>query len=316
MTKFHQENFFRYSNHGWLVIDKPSGISSANAVSKVKRTLQVKKAGHAGTLDPLATGILPIALGEATKTVSYLVDRSKSYKFTIRWGVCTTTGDAEGDVVKTTKQRPSKNKILNSLDTFVGTIIQRPPLFSSIKINGKRAYELARLKKHVTLPKRQVQIKKFVLDQFIDINHASFFVECGKGTYIRSLAMDFSQKLKTFGFVQNLRRTRVGPFSEKNALKLENLDSPINARYYLYPAHKVLDHLPSINLTKTQAEYFISGRCLEIEVMNNQLDFDISGNVSDNKNFISSTFYNDRLIALVRKSDDKLYPIRVFNLES
>ena len=301
---------------GWINVYKPTKITSFDVIRKIKKKFNILKMGHTGTLDPSAEGVLPIAINKTTKLISLINNKIKNYEFEIKWGEETTTDDKEGKITGISNNIPSRENIEEALKNFIGDIMQKPPKVSAVKINGKRAYELARLKKHVTLPKRQVQIKKFVLDQFIDINHASFFVECGKGTYIRSLAMDFSQKLKTFGFVQNLRRTRVGPFSEKNALKLENLDSPINARYYLYPAHKVLDHLPSINLTKTQAEYFISGRCLEIEVMNNQLDFDISGNVSDNKNFISSTFYNDRLIALVRKSDDKLYPIRVFNLES
>ena len=319
MSKYEDSHYQENSqnlNNGWLIVDKPSGMSSACAVSKVKKIFQVKKAGHAGTLDPLATGVLPIAIGEATKTVSYLVDSLKSYTFTIRWGEHTTTGDAEGDIIKTTKQRPLKQEILNLLNEFIGAISQRPPLFSSIKINGKRAYEFARLKKNISLPKRQIKIKKFKLIKLIDINHASFFVECGKGTYIRSLVEDFSQRLKTFGFVKDLRRTQVGPFSEKSSIKLGNLDSLADVKRSLYPAHKALDHLPSINLTKSQAEYFISGRCLEIEVMNKQLNFNISSNILNNRNFISSTFYNNRLIALVRKSNDKLYPIRVFNLES
>ena len=287
MTTLHQEKFSQHSNHGWLIIDKPLGISSANAVSRIKRISQVKKVGHAGTLDPLATGVLPIAIGEATKTVSYLVDSLKSYTFTIRWGEHTTTGDSEGDIIKTTKQRPSNREILNLLNEFIGTISQRP-----------------------------IKLKKFKLIKLIDINHASFFVECGKGTYIRSLVEDFSQRLKTFGFVKDLRRTQVGPFSEKSSIKLGNLNSLADVKHSLYPAHKALDHLPSINLTKSQAEYLISGRCLEIEVMNKQLNFNISSNILNNRNFISSTFYNNRLIALVRKSNDKLYPIRVFNLKS
>ena len=240
MTTLHQEKFSQHSNHGWLIIDKPLGISSANAVSRIKRISQVKKVGHAGTLDPLATGVLPIAIGEATKTVSYLVDSLKSYTFTIRWGEHTTTGDSEGDIIKTTKQRPSKREILNLLNEFIGTISQRPPLFSSIRINGKRAYEFARLKKNISLPKRQIKIKKFKLIKLIDINHASFFVECGKGTYIRSLVEDFSQRLKTFGFVKDLRRTQVGPFSEKSSIKLGNLNSLADVKPSLYPTELYL----------------------------------------------------------------------------
>ena len=315
MKKLNQENS-QNLNNGWLIVDKPLGMSSARAVSKVKKIFQVKKAGHAGTLDPLATGVLPIAFGEATKTVPYLVDTFKSYQFTIQWGVCTTTGDLEGEIVKNTKKRPMKSEILNALSMFIGHIDQRPPLFSSIKINGKRAYELARLKRNISLSKRKVQIRQFKLIRLIDKDHASFFVECGKGTYIRSLVTDFSKKLNTCGLVQKLRRTRVGPFSEQNAFSVESAHSVNNMSNYLYPIHKVLDHLPSIHLTKTQAEYFISGRCLEIEVMNNQLNFDISDNILNNKDLISSTFYNNRLIALVRKSNNKLYPIRVFNYES
>ncbi len=208
---------------GWLVLDKPFELGSTQAVGKVRWLFQAQKAGHAGTLDPLATGVLPIALGEATKTVPYVTDGEKSYRFTVRWGVETNTDDAEGKVVQTSDKRPSADDIRAILGEFTGDIQQVPPAFSAIKIDGKRAYAEARAGKEVILEPRPVYIDEITLIDCPDADHAVFETTCGKGTYIRSLARDFGRKLGCYGHAASLRRTFVEPFEEADAVSLETL---------------------------------------------------------------------------------------------
>jgi tRNA pseudouridine55 synthase len=209
--------------HGWLVLDKPAGMTSTQAVGAVRRAFCAQKAGHAGTLDPLATGILPIALGEATKTVPYAVDGRKEYRFTVRWGVETDTDDAEGRPVATGEARPEWAGIEALLPRFTGEILQTPPAFSAVKIDGERAYDLARAGAPVELEARPVHIDSLALIECPDRDIAVFAAQCGKGTYVRSLARDMGRALGCRGHVVALRRTRVGPFAVADAVAMDVL---------------------------------------------------------------------------------------------
>jgi len=208
---------------GWLVLDKPLELGSTQAVGKVRWLFDAKKAGHAGTLDPLATGVLPIALGEATKTVPYVTDGEKSYRFIVRWGRSTNTDDGEGETVAISDDRPAKSDLEALLPSFTGEIQQVPPAFSAIKIDGKRAYAEARAGREVKLEARDVSIDSFNLVNCPDADHAIFEVTCGKGTYVRSLARDMGQQLGCHGHVSELRRTFVEPFEESDAVSLQTL---------------------------------------------------------------------------------------------
>jgi tRNA pseudouridine55 synthase len=210
--------------NGWFVLDKPTGMTSTHAVAAVKRAFDAQKAGHAGTLDPLATGILPIALGEATKTVPFAVDGAKAYRFTVAWGAETNTDDAEGVVTATSPQRPQPGAITALLPRFIGTILQTPPAFSAIKIDGERAYDLARKGEAVVIEPREVTITALRIVQHAPDGASTVFeTECGKGTYVRALARDLGRLLGCHGHVTVLRRTRVGAFTEARAVTLDRL---------------------------------------------------------------------------------------------
>ena len=209
--------------HGWVVLDKPSGMNSTHAVSRLKRIFNAKKAGHAGTLDPLATGILPIAFGEATKTVPFVQDGEKAYRFTVRWGTETDTDDADGRIAAQSGLRPAAAEILALLPGFIGTIPQLPPSYSAIKINGERAYDLARDGEAPVLSPRPVTIHALDLLSS-EPDEAVFEARCGKGTYVRAIARDLGRSLGCYGHVSALRRTRVGPFYETDAVLLPDLD--------------------------------------------------------------------------------------------
>ena len=208
---------------GWLILDKPVDFGSTEAVSKVRWLFKAQKAGHAGTLDPLASGMLPIALGEATKTVPYVMDGRKIYEFTVHWGEERTTDDLEGEVGATSDQRPRKSDILALLPRYTGIIDQTPPQFSAIKIDGNRAYDLARDGEKVDIPSRQVEIHRLDLLACPDENTAIFEAECGKGTYVRALARDMGRDLGSFGYIGALRRSYVAPFDEDRMVKLSEL---------------------------------------------------------------------------------------------
>ena len=210
---------------GWVNLDKPRELGSTPAVAAVRRLFDAKKAGHAGTLDPLASGILPVALGEATKTVQFMQAAQKTYEVTLRWGQATQTDDAEGDIIETSDHRPSAEDITAALPLFTGNIMQAPPAFSAIRQDGVRAYKLARAGERVELAPRQVHINEIVLADSASPESCTLQVLCGKGVYIRSLARDLALHLGTFAHVTALRRTRVGPFDEKNAIGLEKLET-------------------------------------------------------------------------------------------
>jgi tRNA pseudouridine55 synthase len=245
--------------HGWLILDKPYGMTSTQAVGKVRWLFNAEKAGHGGTLDPLASGLLPIALGEATKTVSHAMDGRKIYRFTAQWGEERTTDDLEGEISATSGKRPAREEIESILPRFTGEIMQAPPSFSAIKVDGERAYDLARAGEAVDLAPRPVLIGELKLVT-AEADHATFEVTCGKGTYIRSLARDMGRALGSAAHVSMLRRVAVGPFTEAHMISLENLDdlshkapggNAINGA--LLPIETVLDGIPALAIDADQA---------------------------------------------------------------
>ena len=256
--------------HGWIVLDKPVGMTSTHAVAVVKRLFAAKRAGHAGTLDPLASGCLPVALGEATKTVPFVVDSRKAYVFTICWGEERDTDDAEGRVVSTSERRPDAAAIRAELPRFTGTIEQVPPRFSAVKIDGERAYDLARDGEIVELAPRAVSIHRLELIETPDPDHAMFAAECGKGTYVRSLARDLGRVLGVFGHVSALRRGRVGPFGEPDMISLEPLESLCHRAAageghladVLLPIETALDDIPALAVSPADAARLARGQAV------------------------------------------------------
>ena len=291
------------SLHGWLNLNKPEGISSAQAVARVKRILQIKKIGHAGTLDPLACGVLPLAIGEATKLLRFLIVDDKAYIFTIRWGEETTTADKEGRIIARSPIRPSRKEIEQCLVTMHGAIKQIPPQFSAIKIAGKRAYELARRGVEVKIPARQVVIKTFQLLHH-EKDTSQFFVECSKGTYIRSLATDLANKLNTKSHVIHLLRSKVGKFSIENTILLENLEKKLykaDPSGYLLPLEEMLDDIPVISCSGSDSQKLKQGQKLYSAAFQEHEGVFLAKN-------------QHKIVALVTKEESWIKPVRVFNL--
>lgn len=252
---------------GWIVVDKNIGLTSADVVAKVRRITGAAKAGHAGTLDPLATGVLPVALGEATKTVSYVQDSSKTYRFTVRWGEERDTDDAEGQVIRAADARPARPAILAALSAFTGSIEQVPPAYSAVKVAGERAYKLARKGEAAELAPRVIRIDRFALLDQPDADHARFEVDCGKGAYVRALARDLGRHLGVFGHIAALRRTRVGPFTEAQAFsldKLRELWQNTRPSEVLLPVETALVDIPALALTGPQADRLRSGQPVRV----------------------------------------------------
>lgn len=299
--------------HGWINLDKPEGLSSAAVVARVRRMTGAAKAGHGGTLDPLASGILPIALGEATKTVSYVMDGEKSYRFRIRWGEARTTDDREGEISDTCPSRPATEDIRAALATFTGLLSQTPPLFSAIKISGRRACDLARRGQDVpTLLPRDVMIYDLSLLDQPDRDHADFLVRCGKGTYIRSLARDLAQNLGTCGHVAALRRVACGPFHEETAISLERLDdlghSAPNTSFLL-PLETVLADIPALALSGKEVCCLRNGQPLAVSLLASPPPSVLPGSPL-------VAMMEGRAAALVSVVDGMVRPMRVFNLLS
>lgn len=251
---------------GWIVLDKPVGMTSTHAVAILKRLYNAKKAGHAGTLDPLASGLLPLAFGEATKTVPFVMDGEKAYVFTVKWGEETDSDDSEGKVIATDPRRPSQEEIEDCLPTFLGEVSQVPPKYSALKIDGERAYDLARDGEDVVLEARTVFIRALRLIES-DEHSATFEAECGKGTYVRAIARDMGRKLGCLGHVTALRRTRVGPFSEDMAISVEELreageDGPDSAALAacLQPVETALADLAEVTVTDRDATRLLNGQ--------------------------------------------------------
>jgi tRNA pseudouridine55 synthase len=253
---------------GWLILDKPQNITSTQAVNKVKRALDAQKAGHGGTLDPLATGILPIALGAATKTVPYVMDGTKLYHFTIKFGEGRDTDDAEGAVTETSDHRPSDEDIRAALPAFRGNIMQIPPAFSAIKVDGERAYDLARAGAPPDLPPRPAQVDRFELIGRPDADTAQFEVESGKGVYMRSLARDLSRACGTVGHIVVLRRLRVGPFTLNMTVTMDSIldpaHTPQNLAEFLLPIETALDDIPALALTAAEAHALANGQQISL----------------------------------------------------
>ena len=248
---------------GWIVLDKPVGIGSTDCVSKLKWLYKAAKCGHAGTLDPLASGMLPIALGEATKTVPYVMDGAKTYRFTVTWGAQTNTDDLEGEVIGNSDNRPDREAILAALVNYSGEIEQVPPAYSAVKIGGERAYKLARSGEEVEIEARPVIIHRLDLIEMPDENRAVFECECGKGTYVRALARDIGRDLGCLGHISELRRTSVEPFSEDDLIPLEELtalEGDLEALDgELLTTGVALDAIPEIAVSGDQANRIRSG---------------------------------------------------------
>jgi len=291
--------------NGWLVLDKPVGMTSTHAVSVVKRAFQAKRAGHAGTLDPLASGLLPIALGEATKTVPFVMDGRKVYRFTVRWGEERDTDDAEGRVVASSAERPHAEAIRALLPRFTGLIEQVPPRFSAVKIEGERAYDLARDGEVVELAPRPVDIHRLELIESPDGDHSVLAAECGKGTYVRALARDLGRVLGCFGHVAALRRTAVGPFNEDVAVSLDALAAGgVEASTPpLLPVAAALAALPALRVSSADAGRLARGQAVllrgrDAPVVEGWVSVSVQGS----------------LIALAEVEKGELRPRRIFNL--
>jgi len=297
--------------HGWIVLDKPVGMTSTHAVSIVKRLYAAKRAGHAGTLDPLASGCLPIALGEATKTVPFVVDSRKAYRFTIRWGEERDTDDAEGRVVATSEVRPDAAAINAFLPRFTGTIEQVPPRFSAVKIDGERAYDLARDGEAVELSPRQVTIYRLELTEMPDPDHAQLSAECGKGTYVRSLARDLGRALGVLGHVSALRRSRVGPFNEADMIPLEQIEALCHRAAAgeghladtLLPIETALDDIPALAVSQADAARLARGQAVLLRGRDASI---FRGMVQ-----VAS---GGQLLAIAEVERGEIVPRRVFNL--
>jgi tRNA pseudouridine55 synthase len=295
--------------NGWLVLDKPVGMTSTHAVSVAKRAFQAKRAGHAGTLDPLASGLLPIALGEATKTVPFVMEGRKVYRFTVRWGEERDTDDAEGRVTHTSVERPSADTIRALLPRFTGGIEQVPPRFSAVKVEGERAYDLARDGEVVELAPRVIEIHRLELIEAPDPDHAVLAAECGKGAYVRALARDMGRALGCFGHVAALRRTAVGPFTEEIATSLDALQRAMPAEGAtvapppLLPVEAGLAALPALRVSTADAGRLARGQAVllrgrDAPVMEGWVSVSAQGS----------------LVALAEVEKGELRPRRIFNL--
>ena len=288
---------------GWVIVDKPAGIGSTAVVGIVRRLFNAAKAGHAGTLDPAASGVLPVALGEATKTVPYVMDGEKTYAFTVKFGESTTTDDADGTVSATGGRIPSENEIRAVLPSFVGEIEQIPPKYSAVHVNGQRAYDLARKEVEIALEPRLVRIDDLRLAGFDAPDSVRFEVDCGKGTYVRSIARDLAEKLGTFGHVTALRRLKCGKFRAEKAFLLEKLretEHSLLLTDVLLPVETVLDDIPALALTEGQARLLSNGGFLTAP-------FPIENGT------VMRADCNGRTAALVCVSDGIVRPVRVLN---
>ncbi|MGV6801983.1 MAG: tRNA pseudouridine(55) synthase TruB [bacterium] len=308
--------------HGWLILDKPYDFGSTEAVSKLRWLLNANKTGHAGTLDPLATGILPIAFGEATKTVSFVQDGEKTYQFTAHWGVATTSDDAEGEVIERADHRPTRADIEAVLPEFTGDIEQVPPAFSAVKIKGQRAYDLAREGREVKMTPRPVTIHELRLLDMPDTDHAVFEAVTSKGTYIRSLIRDIAIRLGTVAHVSMLRRTRVGGFTEDMAVTFEEMTgerladiaredvAPEELDRFLEPLSAGLSDIPSASISGAQAQKLRMGQAIIVQPEIAKGVRGAAGGIIENV----LTMHHDDAVALCQLDGLKLQPTKVFVL--
>ena len=291
---------------GWLNINKESNISSAKVVAIVKKLTGAKKVGHAGTLDPMATGVLPIALGAATKTVRFVMNGIKQYEFEVKWGIETDTDDIEGNIIKKSSKRPTSEEIIKSINKFTGEIVQVPPKYSAIKVNGVRSYKIARKFGNPILKSRKVYVKKLELLKYIDSDSSKFFLECEKGVYVRSIARDLAQYLGTNGHVSKLCRLSVNKFYYKDAILLADLSKLVDKSVIIesiMPISRVLDDIPAFEIDKVNATKISNGQ--KIYFNNDYLE---------GKNKLEEIFitYKNNPMAIARYENGVISPKKVF----
>lgn len=291
--------------NGWLIVDKPVGIGSTTVVNQTRHLFNAQKNGHTGTLDPFASGVLPIAFGEATKLIPYVTDGSKEYEFTLKFGVTTDTLDLTGKITSSGGITPSKEQILSVLPSFIGEITQIPPAYSAIKIAGQRAYDLARQGQNVTIPERQITVYDLQLLDILPDSQASFRVSCSKGTYVRTLGADIALKLGTCGYLTSLRRTKCGKFSLSDTILLDNLKKMDYSalQQSLLPLLTCLCDITVIAISKEDGERLKKGQKLSAA------SYSLS-----NKNLEAVAVTDNQPIAIVRVEGKSISPIRVFNL--
>lgn len=291
---------------GWLILDKPRDIGSTQAVNLTRRWFDAKKNGHCGTLDPFATGVLPIAFGEATKLIPQVTDGRKVYEFIVQWGTATNTGDSEGEVCACNGKIPTKEEILRVLPEFIGEIIQVPPVYSAIKINGQRAYALARAGQEVEMPERIVEIYALELLEELPDGQARLRVECSKGTYVRTLGQDLALRLGTVGHLRELQRLKCGNFAIEDAIKLENLKNMVHSEAperILLPLITSLRDIAVIAVTEADAAKLAKGQSVSPR------SYDVSLLVGKE----AMAVCGDKAAALVRIDERRIAPVRVFN---
>ena len=293
--------------NGWLIVDKPRDMGSTQVVNLTRRLFNAKKNGHAGTLDPFATGILPIAFGEATKLLPYVTDGRKEYEFVIQWGKATNTDDSEGEIISESEKIPSRQEILDVIPAFIGQVKQIPPAYSAIKINGQRAYQLARKGEDVVIPERVIEIYDLELLEELPNHQARFRVECSKGTYVRTLGHDLAVKLGTCGYLQELRRTKCGQFGLESKILLENIKNIVHSdalKEILLPLETSLRDIAEIAVSEADADKLRKGQ-------------GVSPRAYKVQNLIgqeAAAFYDESLVAIVRIEEKRISPLRVFNL--
>ncbi len=298
---------------GWVALDKPTDVTSTQAVSRVRRAFGAQKAGHAGTLDPLATGVLPIALGEATKTVPFLMDADKTYRFVVAWGRSTASFDREGPTTATSDVRPTLAEVEAALPAFVGEIEQVPPAYSAVKVDGERAYDLAREGVEVELAPRRVVIHRAEVVAQPDPDHVEIELDCGKGTYVRALVRDLADRLRACAHVSALRRTRVGGFSLERAIGLETLEELCNSGARLealLPVETALDDIPALAVTSEDAFRLTQGRA--IVLLPRQAEALKASLIHGSRTV--SVFQDGVIVALCEMRAGRLNPTRVFHL--
>ena len=294
---------------GWLIIDKPRGLTSTDVVNRVRRAFDAQKAGHGGTLDPLATGVLPIAFGAATKTVPYVMDGTKLYRFTLRFGEARDTDDADGQTTATTAARPTNEQIEAALENFRGDIMQTPPAFSAVKVAGERAYDMAREGRAPALEPRPAWVDRFVMIDRPDPDHAVFEVASGKGVYMRSLARDLAGACGSLGHVETLRRLRVGPFAEAQAIPLDDIgatDDTSAMPDLLLPVATALAEMPALALNEAEAREVSHGQAISLVTLMGR----IPANANPDGGLVRA-MAGGRVIGLARLEDGMLKPERV-----
>ena len=305
--------FEKQNLNGWLNFNKPKNFSSSDCVRKIKSILKAKKVGHAGTLDPMATGVLPIALGEATKVIRFVMESEKTYSFKAKWGIETTTDDIEGDAVRTTDKRPTEKSILENLATFRGEILQTPPNFSAIKISGKRAYKISRSGSVPNLKARKVKIIEFKLLRIINKDEAEFFVRCEKGTYIRSLTRDLGRELGVLGHVSSLNRESVGIFFKKKSISLDQIKKMAHnsaENGVILPMLYPIDDCDKVEVNLDTSKSLLKGKKIPIEKIRKMKSFD---KIKNGDFFLTTVKKNPIAICIIE--DCLLKPKRVFNTE-